>query len=74
MLDISNAVSVDMKGYTDPGTYNVPVDIVLPDGITLTSEVSVRLTLEKKPAEDQDGQTDTEEPAEDSGTGDSQDR
>ena len=70
VLDISNAVSVDMKDYADPGTYNVPVDIVLPDGVTLTSEVSVRLTLEKKPAEDQDGQTDTE----DGGTEDSQDR
>lgn len=70
VLDISNAVSVDMKDYADPGTYNVPVDIVLPDGVTLTSEVSVRLTLEKKPLEDQDGQTDTE----DGGTEDSQDR
>ena len=62
-LDISNAVSVDMKSYTQPGTYNVPVNIVLPDGITLTSEVTVRLTLEKKPADDADNQTSTEEPS-----------
>ena len=66
-LDISNAVSVDMKAYTQPGTYNVPVGIVLPDGITLTSEVTVQLTLEEKPANNTDNPG-TEDPSGDEGT------
>ena len=66
-LDISNAVSVDMKAYTQPGTYNVPVDIVLPDGITLTSEVTVQLTLEEKPANNTDNPG-TDEPSGEAGT------
>ena len=63
VLDISNAVSVDMKAYTQPGTYNVPVDIALPDGITLTSEVRVQLTLTEKEEDDPGNQTGTEEPS-----------
>lgn len=70
-LDISNAVSVDMEGYTQPGTYDVPVTIALPDGITLTSKVTVQLTLEKKQVGDEDNQTDTGEPSGDGETGDS---
>ena len=54
VLDISNAVSVDLKTYTRPGTYAVPVLVDLPEGITLTSEVTVELTLEDK----SDGGTD----------------
>lgn len=70
-LDISNAVSVDMEGYTQPGTYDVPVTIALPDGITLTSKVTVQLTLEKKQVSDEDNQTDTGEPSGNGETGES---
>lgn len=64
-LDISNAVSVDLAGYTMPGTYDLPVKVDLPDGISLEDEVRVSLTLEEKPIEDnqgnQSGQTEQEE-------------
>lgn len=51
-LDISNAVSVDLKDYTEPGTYNIPVKVNLPSGISLDGQVSVQLTLEEKTAEE----------------------
>lgn len=64
-LDITNAVSVDLAGYTMPGTYDLPVKVDLPDGISLEDEVRVSLTLEEKPIEDnqsnQSGQTEQEE-------------
>lgn len=48
-LDISNAVSVDLKEYTKPGTYNVPVKVNVPSGITLdNNEVTVELTIQEK--------------------------
>ena len=55
VLDISNAVSVDLSGYTQPGTYDVPVNVTLPEGITLTSEVTVQLTLVDKSESDTEG-------------------
>ncbi len=51
-LDISNAVSVDLAGYTMPGTYELPVKVELPDGITLEGQVTVSLTLEEKTTEE----------------------
>ena len=51
ILDITNAVSVDLAQYTSPGTYNVPVDVDLPEGITLEQQVTVQLTLQKKTEE-----------------------
>lgn len=51
-LDISNAVSVDLENYTEPGTYDIPVRVNLPAGISLDGQVSVRLTLGEKAAED----------------------
>lgn len=51
VLDISNAVSVDLSEYTRPGTYDVPVSVNVPQGITLMNEVTVRLVLEEKPDE-----------------------
>lgn len=48
MLDISNAVSVNLQGYDTPGTYDVPVDVNIPDGITQMEDVTVQLTLAKK--------------------------
>lgn len=46
VLDISNAVSVDLSDYTDPGTYDIPVSVNIPEGIEMISDVTVRLTLE----------------------------
>lgn len=51
-LDISNAVSVDLGDYDEPGTYDVPVRVNLPAGISLDGQVSVRLILEEKTTED----------------------
>ena len=48
VLDVSNAVSVNLEAYIRPGTYDVPVRVDLPDGITLNSDVTVQLTLEYK--------------------------
>lgn len=54
-LDISNAVSVDLGDYDEPGTYDVPVRVNLPAGISLDGQVSVRLILEEKTTEDNPG-------------------
>lgn len=51
VLDISNAVSVNLESYTTPGTYNIPVRVDVPDGITLENDVSVQLTLKEKTEE-----------------------
>lgn len=51
-LDITNAVYVDLGGYTTPGTYDIPVKVDLPDGVTLEEQVSVSLTLEEKTAQE----------------------
>lgn len=47
-LDISNAVSVNLQSYTKAGTYDIPVEVDLPDGVTLTQPVTVKLTLTEK--------------------------
>lgn len=49
ILDISNAVSVDLEDYMEPGTYSIPVKVNVPQGITLVNEVTVQLILEEKP-------------------------
>ena len=51
VLDVSNAVSVDLSDYTDPGTYEVPVTVNTPDGIQLITEPAVSLTLSEKTEE-----------------------
>ena len=60
-LDISNAVSVDLGDYDEPGTYDVPVRVNLPAGISLDGQVSVRLILEEKTTEDNPGSQDGQE-------------
>lgn len=47
-LDIKNAVSVDLSNYTEPGTYEVPVDVIVPDEITFVEGAVVTLTLSEK--------------------------
>lgn len=39
-------VSIDLKNYTESGTYTVPVSVELPDGCTLVNKVNVEITLE----------------------------
>ncbi len=51
VLDISNAVSVNLESYTKAGTYNVPVIVDVPEGITLLDDVTVELTLSEKQAD-----------------------
>lgn len=40
-------VSIDLKYYTEPGTYNVPVKVELPEGCSLVKDVSAEVILEK---------------------------
>ena len=51
MLDISNAVSMDMSAYVVPGVYDVHVDVDIPEGITLMKKVTVQLTVAEKEQE-----------------------
>lgn len=41
-------VSIDLKEYTESGTYIVPVSVELPDGCSLVNDVSVEIVLEKR--------------------------
>ena len=61
MLDISNAVSVDLSDYNKPGTYDVPVRVNLPSGISQDGQATVRLTLEEKISEEEPGSQGEEE-------------
>ena len=46
-LTLAKAVSVDLKSYTEPGTYEVPLSITLPERCSAES-VTVEIVLEKK--------------------------
>lgn len=45
---IAKKVSIDLKDYTEPGTYEVPVQVNLPDGCTLVNDLTVEVVLEKQ--------------------------
>lgn len=47
-LTLTNKVSIDLKDFKEPGTYNVPVDLDLPDGVSAVAPVQVEVILEKK--------------------------
>lgn len=47
-LDIDQSISIDLSGYTEEGTYEVPVNVVLPEGCVLDNEVSVKVVLKKQ--------------------------
>jgi YbbR domain-containing protein len=51
LFSIAKKVSIDLKDYTEEGTYTVPVEVELPSGCSLVNDVSVEVILEKK-AED----------------------
>lgn len=48
VFSIAKKVSIDLKNYTSPGTYTVPVSVELPEGCSLVEDVSVEVILEKK--------------------------
>ena len=50
-LDIKNAVSVDLEGYTEPGTYEVPVEVELNQAITLLDNPTISITISEKKEE-----------------------
>ena len=60
-LDISNAVSVDLSDYDRPGSYDVPVKVNLPAGISQDGQVTVQLTLAEKASEGDQGSQGREE-------------
>lgn len=47
-LKLAKKASIDLKGYTEPGSYVVPVFVELPAGCALVNEVKADITLEKK--------------------------
>lgn len=47
-LDITAAVSIDLKSYTEPGTYEVPIIVDVPEGITLQETPVIKIILEEK--------------------------
>lgn len=58
-LDIRNAASIDLKTYTKPGTYEVPVNIETAANITLTKKPTVKVVLTEK--DEKTGQEETTE-------------
>lgn len=48
MFSPAKKVSIDLKKYTNAGTYTVPVSVELPDGCSLVNNVSVEIILEKQ--------------------------
>lgn len=47
-LKLDQAISIDLKEYTDEGTYEVPVDVRLPEDCSLEKEISLKVILKKK--------------------------
>ena len=47
-LDIKNAASIDLEGYTEPGTYEVPVYIEVDSDVVLAENPIVSVTLTKR--------------------------
>lgn len=41
-------ISIDLKEYTEEGTYDIPVDVEIPKGCVLEKNPTVRIILEKK--------------------------
>ncbi|EOS81966.1 hypothetical protein C817_00137 [Dorea sp. 5-2] len=52
VFSTAKKVSIDLKNYTIPGTYIVPVSVDLPDGCTMASDVEIEITLEAKVEEE----------------------
>ncbi len=59
-LDVRNAASVDLKSFTKPGIYEVPVSIETAANITLTKKPTVKVTLTVKDKVTEQGTTEDE--------------
>lgn len=55
VLDLSYAVSIDLSGYSSPGTYDVPVHVETGTGVELMSSPVVKVILTTK-EDNQEGQ------------------
>ncbi len=47
-LVLDQEISIDLEKYTEPGTYNIPVNVQLPAGCSLEKKVSVKIILSEK--------------------------
>lgn len=47
-LNVKNAASIDLKSFTKPGVYEVPVTVGVESNITLTKNPTVKVTLTEK--------------------------
>lgn len=52
-LDIKNAASIDLRDYTEPGTYEVPVYIAVDSDVVLMNNPVVTVTLAQKAEENE---------------------
>ena len=48
VIDLQYAVSIDLEGYSEPGTYVVPVDVEVGSNVTLMTSPTVTVTLKTK--------------------------
>ena len=57
VFSTAKKVSIDLKNYSVPGTYIVPVSVDLPEGCKMVSDVEIEIILDKKEEEqDQEDQ------------------
>lgn len=47
-FEVRDNVSIDLSRFKEPGTYDVPVTVQLPDGCTLEKAITVSIILEEK--------------------------
>ena len=60
-LSLAKKVTIDLKDYTEPGTYTVPVSVDLPKGCTLVNDVQVEVVLQKTSGDQTDQDKNTNE-------------
>lgn len=51
VFSTAKKVSIDLKNYSIPGTYIVPVSVDLPDGCKMVSDVEIEIILDEKEEE-----------------------
>lgn len=47
-VEVDNNISIDLSNYKKPGSYRVPVEVVLPDGCRLEQGITIGVILEEK--------------------------
>ena len=50
-LDIQNAASINLKDYTEPGIYEIPVNIEVDSGVTVMNTLTEKKDEAEKAAE-----------------------